>query len=114
MFVSTYDESRLRSSIQAGDETSTTADSSRPQTPVDIFSLPPTPTGPTVSQELSDRPSITEITGVWAALADENALTTPAGAAEMKLHGRALPSNFKGFAVPELNPMVSVKNLSGV
>lgn len=107
MFVSTYDESRVQG-IRRHDEDASSPTST---TDVSVFSFPPTPTGPVV-HDVNERPPITEVTGAWAAIADEAALATVSGMEELKLHvhGKvsALPANFKGLATPELNPMVRV------
>ena len=106
MFVSTYDETRRRLQHRGGDEESNPSPTSATSA-IDFDSLPrpPTPTGPVV-HDVSDRPPIAQITGAWAALADEASLATAQGVEELKLHGRSLPNGFKGLATPEFNPMV--------
>ena len=108
MFVSTYDETRKRAGIQQDEDSDTAAATPTDSTPSDLFS-PPTPTGPVVAPNelgFTDRPPITEITGAWSALADEHMLGTAMALEELKLHAKSLPNSFKGFATPELNPMV--------
>lgn len=106
MFVSTYDETRSHKSLSQG-ILEEEADDFQMDTETLMSALPPTPTGPIVYDINSDRPPITEITGAWAAVADEATLMTAAGMEEVKSHGRSLPKDFKGLATPEMNPMVS-------
>jgi hypothetical protein len=106
MFLSTYDETRSKPQRQSGDEESNPSPTSAAS--VNAFESlprPPTPTGPVV-HDVSDRPPIAQITGAWAALADEVSLATAQGMEELKLHGKSLPNGFRGLATPELNPMV--------
>lgn len=111
MFVSTYDESRARptlsdiaekSDLDGGPPSPTSTSSTAIS---DSLPQPPTPTGPVV-HDLSDRPPIADLTGIWSALADDASFGVGQGAEEMRRLGKGLPVPFKGLATPELNPMV--------
>lgn len=95
MFVSTYREQHAEDSKDDSTSDVSSAESS---------SLPPTPTGPYALND-PDSTSVTEVSGAWAALADEAAVLANAHAGELLVGAGTVPHGFKGLATPNMNPM---------